>query len=60
MAKREKPRRIRCPYCEGILEVPFDVCLRCGHKWMRRTAEKPRFCPKCTSIYWDKPKEGDK
>ena len=29
-------------------------CLRCGHVWVRRTAQ-PRECPNCKSPAWSKP-----
>lgn len=31
-------------------------CLRCGHEWLPRKASKPKWCPKCNSPYWDKPR----
>lgn len=31
-----------------------DKCNRCDHKWWRRTPERPNWCPKCHSPYWDK------
>ena len=33
------------------------TCERCGHKWIPRTKEKPRVCPKCKSPYWDRKKK---
>ncbi len=30
------------------------TCERCFHKWIPRTTEKPRVCPKCKSPYWDR------
>ena len=33
------------------------VCLRCGHKWLKRKLEDPMFCPKCRSPYWNKPRK---
>ncbi|MDD5081758.1 MAG: hypothetical protein PHU08_00150 [Dehalococcoidales bacterium] len=32
-------------------------CTRCGHKWLPRTQEMPRFCPDCNSPYWNKPRK---
>lgn len=31
-----------------------NKCLRCGHEWFQRTEDKPRVCPGCHSVYWDK------
>ena len=36
------------------------TCERCGHKWITKTKEKPRVCPKCKSPYWDKPRKTPK
>jgi len=36
-----------------IMSLLVLICLRCNHNWIART-EKPRFCPKCKSLYWDK------
>jgi predicted Zn-ribbon and HTH transcriptional regulator len=30
-------------------------CLRCGHKWMRRTMDRPAQCPRCKQPRWDTP-----
>lgn len=33
-------------------------CLRCGHQWFPRyEGKKPKFCAKCNSPYWDKPRQ---
>jgi hypothetical protein len=32
------------------------VCERCGHDWIPRGEFEPKICPKCKSIYWDRPK----
>jgi len=40
------------------LDKVFE-CLRCGHEWFGRKAEKPKSCPKCHSYYWEKEKNGD-
>ena len=29
-------------------------CKVCGHDWFPRTLEKPKKCPKCQSINWEK------
>ena len=34
-----------------------DICLRCEHKWFRRSHEPPRTCPKCRSLSWNKKPE---
>lgn len=32
-------------------------CLRCDYDWWpRKIGEKPKFCPRCNSPYWDKPR----
>lgn len=30
------------------------VCRKCYHEWKPRKAEKPKTCPACKTIYWDK------
>ncbi len=37
------------------VELPSYACLRCGHTWIPRRADKPRRCPKCKTPYWDTP-----
>jgi predicted Zn-ribbon and HTH transcriptional regulator len=37
------------------LEIMLS-CTRCGETWLRRTLERPKKCPRCTSPYWDKPR----
>lgn len=32
------------------------TCQRCGHEWVRRTLELPKYCPWCKSPIWNKPK----
>lgn len=36
------------------VEVIQYQCIRCGHKWLGRSREKPIVCPKCHSPYWDR------
>lgn len=36
---------------QNILE-----CTRCNGKWVQRGEMSPKFCPKCNSPYWNKPK----
>lgn len=33
-------------------------CIKCKHKWIKRTLEEPKQCPKCKQYEW-KSKEGD-
>ena len=33
------------------------VCRRCDGKWVCRGETAPKFCPKCNSPYWDKPRK---
>lgn len=32
-------------------------CFRCEHIWLPRVEINPKFCPKCKSPYWDKPRK---
>lgn len=32
-------------------------CFRCYHTWKRRRDLCPRFCPKCKSPYWNRPRK---
>ena len=32
-------------------------CFRCYHTWKRRIEIKPKYCPKCKSPYWNKPRK---
>lgn len=34
------------------------TCLRCGWIWTPRV-DNPRWCPKCNSPYWNKPRQRD-
>jgi predicted Zn-ribbon and HTH transcriptional regulator len=27
----------------------------CGHRWLKRTTDRPKQCPQCKSQIWDKP-----
>ena len=36
---------------------PVWKCKRCGASWEGRKAGKPVRCPRCTSPYWDKPRQ---
>lgn len=36
--------------------LPRRECLRCGHTWKARKAEKPLACAKCHNPYWDTPR----
>lgn len=33
------------------------TCLRCGHNWEPRADQPPKFCPRCNSPYWNKPRQ---
>lgn len=33
------------------------TCKRCFHKWLSRSEEMPRVCPKCKSVYWNAPRK---
>lgn len=40
-----------------IVPTPNKLrCLRCSYTWMPRV-EDVRACPKCRSIFWDKPRK---
>ncbi len=47
-------------------DLPHLVCLRCGygedpqHPWIPRTHKRPKVCPKCKSLLWNKAKEEKK
>ena len=35
-------------------------CLRCGHEWVPMNIhqeERPRLCPRCKTVNWDKPRK---
>lgn len=47
-----------------MARVPITVmgfqCERCEYQWIPRDIEQePRFCPKCKSPYWNKPRRKD-
>ena len=31
-------------------------CNRCKHEWATRNKKDPKYCPKCKSPYWNKPR----
>ena len=37
-------------------KLPSLTCLRCTHTWIPRKPVEPKFCPKCRSPYWNKPR----
>lgn len=41
-----------------ILKVAVLICLNpnCMAEWFPRKMEKPKWCPRCGSIYWSDPK----
>ncbi len=40
--------------------LPGYECQRCGWRWYthleRFKGNRPRVCPKCKSVYWDRPR----
>ncbi len=32
-------------------------CFRCYHNWKKRKETNPKYCPKCKSPYWNKPRK---
>lgn len=36
------------------------TCERCSHKWITKSDETPKVCPKCKSPYWDTKKKEEK
>ena len=39
--------------------VQANLCERCGHQWLPRIKDiglRPKVCPKCKSLVWDKKK----
>lgn len=41
------------------MAIKIWQCLRCSHEWAGRstvTAEKPKYCAKCHSPYWNTPR----
>ena len=40
------------------IKLPEQVCQRCGHRWIPRKDEV-RKCPKCQSVWWDRPAENE-
>jgi predicted Zn-ribbon and HTH transcriptional regulator len=32
-------------------------CNRCHHDWAARRPGIPKVCPKCKSLYWNKPRK---
>ena len=68
--RRTRPQRHRGPAGgalpvnkgAGSQELPATAgvycCKRCGHAWVPRNKdEEPRVCPKCKSLYWDRPRK---
>ena len=35
------------------------LCMRCGHSWYARSEHKPRYCPACRSVYWDRTRRAE-
>jgi len=38
---------------EGI-ELPTRTCKVCGHIWILRKAQEPKWCPDCKSPNWNR------
>jgi rubrerythrin len=38
---------------QGVI-LPKFKCLRCGHNWLPRNENAPKYCPSCNSPYWNK------
>jgi len=38
------------------IKHPERHCNRCGHSWTPRKNPPAKGCPKCNSLYWDKPR----
>lgn len=38
------------------VRLPKVTCLRCSWTWVPRV-ERPKWCPKCNSPYWNKSRE---
>lgn len=38
------------------IKLPTLKCLRCGYEWIPRQPKKPKYCARCNSPYWNKPK----
>ena len=32
-------------------------CCRCNYVWINNREQKPMRCPKCGSVYWDRPRK---
>ena len=32
-------------------------CIRCNHSWRMRGKNSPKYCPRCKSPYWNKPRK---
>ena len=39
------------------IKLTFLECKRCGHSWIPRSINKPKVCPNCKSLGWDKPRK---
>ena len=41
-----------------LIQVWGYRCHRCEHEWVpKNKTEKPRVCPKCKNVYWDRPRK---
>ena len=50
----------RPPVNQATITLPVWHCQRCEHTWIGRQQEKPQSCPKCRTVYWDKPRRQPK
>lgn len=41
---------------ENQIQPKTYKCLRCLHSWYPRSGQVPKFCPKCRSMYYDRPR----
>ena len=38
------------------ITLPVYKCTRCQYEWIPRGKTKPKFCARCNSPYWDRPR----
>ena len=41
---------------EKIPKITLTIyaCFRCGHQWLSRQQQDPKYCAQCRSPYWDR------
>ena len=37
-------------------KIKIVKCNRCNHEWVLRKKSEPKWCPRCRSPYWNKPR----